>query len=133
MPSSNSSEYHYIPRPLSPLPPIPPETLIHYLEHHDDDCLGSRTVWAPRLPKRKADKLIQCPVGTEGWGIHVVEGPRRIVVSWVVVATVIGSILASFLWSWLRKDIQGGTGLGSFIIALPPVLMMGFLFRINGI
>ena len=46
--------------------------------------------------------------------------------------TVFGGVLASILWSTLRKDIQGGTGFGSLVVALPAVIMAAFLFKLNG-
>jgi hypothetical protein len=61
-----------------------------------------------------------------------VEGPNRVVVFWVVMMTVFASILASAPWSILRSDEQGGTGLGSLIVAIPPVIMAAFLFRLQG-
>jgi hypothetical protein len=78
-------------------------------------------------------KVIQGPVATEGWGIHIVEGPNRTFIFWVIMVTTFGGILATILWSTLEKDIQGGTSLGAVILALPAVILAAFLFRLNGV
>lgn len=111
---------------------MPPEVFIHYLEHGQEDLNPNRSIWSPRLPKRLDGRIIDCGVPTYGWGIHIVEGPNREAVFWIVIITVLGSILASILWSTMHKDIQGGTGLGTLIVALPPVIMAAFLFRLGG-
>jgi len=132
IPPKEALEWHYVPRPLVPLPPMPPEVFIHYLEHGQEDLNPNRSIWSPRLPKRLDGRIIDCGVPTYGWGIHIVEGPNREAVFWIVIITVLGSILASILWSTMHKDIQGGTGLGTLIVALPPVIMAAFLFRLGG-
>jgi len=45
--------------------------------------------------------------------------------------TTLGGILATVLWSALKKDILGGTGLGAVVLALPTVILAAFLFKLN--
>ena len=123
----------YDPRPLVPRQPIPPETILHYLSHKDTEFVSRKRIWTPRLPKRVGRKVIQGEIATEGWGIHVVEGPNRDVIFWIIMATTFGGILATILWSALERDIQGGTGLGTTILALPAVILAAFLFKLNGV
>ncbi|KAF4631776.1 hypothetical protein G7Y89_g6358 [Cudoniella acicularis] len=108
IPPKDADEYEYMPRPLVPLPPMPSEVFIHFLEHEDKDDLSlTKSVWTPRLPRRLHKRMIECEVPTYGWGIHVIEGPNRNAVFWIVIAMTFGSILAGILWSSLRSDIQG--------------------------
>jgi hypothetical protein len=133
IPPTNTNEYEYTPRPLVPLPPMPSEVFLHYLEHEDKDLCLTKSVWTPRLPLRLHKRIIECDIPTYGWGIHVIEGPNRSAVFWIVITAIFGSILASILWSSLRNDIQGGIGIGTLIIAVPPVIMMAFLFRLSSL
>ncbi|KAL6786567.1 hypothetical protein J3E68DRAFT_420029 [Trichoderma sp. SZMC 28012] len=121
----NSIDYEFIP------PPMPPEVFVHYLEHGDGDLSPNRYTWLPRLPKRRNHKVVDCGEATEGWGIHVIEGPNRTAVFWIVMTTISISVLASVLWTTLKGDIQGGMGLGALIVALPPAIMAAFLFRLG--
>ncbi|KKP04973.1 serine/threonine protein kinase [Trichoderma harzianum] len=125
MPPNTCIDYEFIP------PPMPPEVFVHYLEHGDGSLSPNRYTWLPRLPKRRNHKVVDCGEATEGWGIHVIEGPNRTAVFWIVMTTISISILASVLWSTLKGDIQGGMGLGALIVALPPVIMAAFLFRLG--
>lgn len=125
MPPNTCIDYEFIP------PPMPPEVFVHYLEHGDGDLSPNRYTWLPRLPKRHNHKVVDCGEATEGWGIHVIEGPNRTAVFWIVMTTISISIIASVLWSTLKGDIQGGMGLGALIVALPPAIMAAFLFRLG--
>lgn len=133
IPPHTLCDYEYSPKPLDPLPPMPPEIFIHYLEHGDEDLHPSRYVWLPRLPMRLNNRVIDGSEPGYGWGIHVIEGPNREVVFWIVMATILASILASVLWSSIQGDIQGGTGIGALIVALPPSILAAFLFRLGSI
>ncbi|KAL7790666.1 hypothetical protein V8C43DRAFT_285140 [Trichoderma afarasin] len=125
MPPNSCIDYEFIP------PPMPPEVFVHYLEHGDGDLSPNRYTWLPRLPKRRNHKVVDCGEATEGWGIHVIEGPNRTAVFWIVMATISISVIASVLWTTLKGDIQGGMGLGALIVALPPAIMAAFLFRLG--
>ncbi|KAL7815612.1 p53-like transcription factor [Trichoderma gracile] len=125
MPPKTAIDYDFIP------PPMPPEVFIHYLEHGDGDLSPNRQTWLPRLPQRLNGKVLHCGEAAEGWGIHVVEGPNRAFIFWIIMVTVSASVLASVLWSSIRGDIQGAMGLGALIVAVPPVIMTAFLFRLE--
>jgi hypothetical protein len=125
-------DYEYIPRPMKPLPPMPADAFLHYLEHGKKDMCPSRCIWLPRLPKRLHTSVAQAGEATEGWGIHIIEGPNREAVFWIVIAAVGASLLLATLWSELRGDVQGGAGLGALMMATPPVVMAAFLFRLGG-
>ncbi|KAF7553195.1 hypothetical protein G7Z17_g3807 [Cylindrodendrum hubeiense] len=111
IPSDDVSNYQYLPRPLKPLPPMPPEIFIHYLEHGEDDLSPARHDWLPRLPKRLDKRVVDSDETCLGWGLHIIEGPNRKLISLVMV-TMFTSFLSAVLWSALKNDIQGGTGVG---------------------
>lgn len=108
-----------------------PETILHYLNHKDTEFLSRKKVWTPGLPKKIAQNVIQGPIATEGWGVRIVEGPKRNFIFWVIIVTTFAGILATVLWSSLEKDIQEGTGLGQFILTLPTVILAAFLFKLS--
>jgi hypothetical protein len=132
IPPSTDTNYEYSPAPLKPLPPMSEQPFLHYMKYGDADNAHDQPRWFRRLPVRLKSKLVQSPeMPVWGWGIYVMEGPNWSVISYIVMATVSASILGTVLWSALKADIQGGTGLGNLIVALPPVIMMAFLFRLT--
>lgn len=112
---------------------MPPEIFIHYLEHGEGDLSPIRNDWLPRLPKRLEKRVVDGDVAGFGWGIHVIEGPNREVIFWIAMFTIAASVLTSCLWSAVRRDVQGGAGLGALIVALPPAILSAFLFRLGAI
>lgn len=109
----------------------PPEVFIHYLQHGDGDLNPVRSIWAPRIPKRLHSPIVNAGMPSYGWGIHIVEGTNRELVFWIFMFTIFASILTTVLWSSFKHDVQGGSGLGSLIVALPSVVLMAWLFRLG--
>lgn len=64
VPLADAVEYGFDPEPLKPLPPMPFEVSIHYLEHGDKDHLYKSMIWGRRLPRRRTKRIIP----TYGWG-----------------------------------------------------------------
>lgn len=112
---------------------MPPEIFIHYLEHGEGDLNPLRNDWLPRLPKRKGKRVIDCNEACTGWGIHVIEGPNREVIFWILMITIMASVVAGVLWSTLRHDVQAGTGIGALVVALPSAILTAFLFRFEAV
>jgi hypothetical protein len=108
---------------------MPPEIFIHYLEHGDSDLNLSRRDLLPRLPKRIAGRMIDQDSPTYGWGIYIKEGLNREVIFWIILSTVLASVVLSICWSALRQDVQGGSGLRTLVLTLPTVVMAAFIFR----
>ncbi len=97
--------------------PIPPHIFMHSFQDPGDHT-GSLAI--ERLPKKLRQKLscgnnqLNVPVG---WGIYIVEG-----YNWKLIIRCAGSgFLATFIltviWCLVKKDIQGGTGIGQYSIA----------------
>ncbi|CZR60637.1 uncharacterized protein PAC_10533 [Phialocephala subalpina] len=132
IPESDVPEYKYSPVPLKPLPPMPAEVFMHYLQYGDVENVHRQSHWLRRIPIRLRTRIIDSPeVPVWGWGIYIIEGPNKPVVFWITMTTIFASVLAAVLWSSLRDDIQGGVGLGAMGVALPPVIMAAFLFRLT--
>jgi hypothetical protein len=132
VPPENNSEYDFKPRPLAPLPPVPSEIFIHYIQKHtksNGDKFPRNPVWTPRLPTRKEKRLIDCDLGTYGWGIYIKEGPNRLFVFWMVMVSVVCSVVLSLLWAGLKGDVQGASGLGTLILGVHSVVMVAFMFK----
>jgi hypothetical protein len=85
------------------------------------------------MPKRKARRLIDCEIPTYGWGIYIKEGPNRLFMFWMIIISVICSIVLSLLWAVLKGDVQGASGLGSLVLGLHSVIMAAFIFKFKGI
>jgi hypothetical protein len=112
------AEYSFKPCPptIGKLP-MPPHIFMHSFQEPGDHT-GSLAV--ERLPKKLREKLschnnqLNVPVG---WGIYIIEG-----YNWKLIRRCAGSaFLATFiltvLWCILKKDVQGGTGIGQYSIA----------------
>ncbi|KAF1948353.1 hypothetical protein CC80DRAFT_431768 [Byssothecium circinans] len=130
IPPNDSHDYEYLPKPLIP-PPMPPEVFVHYLEHGEGDLNPNRNDWLSRLPKRLDKRIIDCEQACVGWGMHVIEGPNREGIFWIIMITMLAVVLTSVLWSTLRSDVQGGVGLGALIVALQMAILAAFLFRLG--
>lgn len=128
IPTGHLSGYEYTPEPLATLPPVPREIFIHYLNHNEHDPHNGKRIWIPRLPRRLKNRVIDDGEGCSGWGIHVIEGPNRKVISLIMMITIFGSIIAAVIWSIVRHDVPGGATLGAFIVALPATHLAILLF-----
>jgi hypothetical protein len=132
IPPAEDRDYTYRPVPLKFPPPISSKIFMHLLNCNNPGDVYRRKIWIHRIPKRLKQRLVDVPdLLVFGWGIHIIEGPNKTAVFWITMSAVFASILASVLWTSLRHDIQGGMGLGSMIIALPPVIMAAFLFKLS--
>lgn len=108
---------------------MPSETFIHYLGHEDGDMNPAQCFWLPRIPKRIDGRMIDKPCPIYGYGIYIKEGPNRDVIFWVLMVTIGSSVILSICWSALKRDVQGGSGLGTLVLTLPSVVMAAFFFR----
>ena len=48
---------------------------------------------------------------------------------WITVTIVIISVFVSMTWTIIKNDVQGGFGIGAWMVSLPSVLMMAFYFK----
>ncbi|KAI0111152.1 hypothetical protein GGR51DRAFT_66710 [Nemania sp. FL0031] len=100
--------------------PIHPHVFMHSLLNPGDH-LGELAVL--QLPK-KVGRRLKCVAQPRdpfdvpyGWGIYIVEGLHTTLVSLLLLIIVGAMTLIVMLWSALRKDVQGGTGIGQYGLA----------------
>jgi hypothetical protein len=119
--------YQYQPCPLRPPPPIPSNVFVHYF---NSSVYHPRSVWMDRLPKKLQESIqSSCEPLTIGWGIHIIEGPNHNTIFWMLVLFVCLSLFASCIWTVLKGDIQGGFGIGAWMVSVPSVMMLAFVFK----
>ncbi|KAI0506873.1 hypothetical protein F5B22DRAFT_622376 [Xylaria bambusicola] len=115
---------------LSPYPPpigrvpIQPHVFMHSFLNPGDH-LGGLSV--QQLPKKLGRKL-KCTTQPRnpldipyGWGIYIVEGVNMVLVTLLLVGALALLTLVVLLWSTLRGDVQGGTGIGQYGLAVVTV------------
>ena len=122
----DEQRYEYKPCPLLDEPPMPSNVLLHHLASDMPEA-HPHSIWTSRLPKKINDSIFSGsqPL-TLGWGIHIVEGVNQIKVAWITICGLITSCTATGLWWGLKKDIQGGTGLGSLMLTMLGLLIAYF-------
>lgn len=107
---------------------MPPEVFIHYLQHGEGDLNPLRNDWLGHLPKR----LTKHDAASDGYGMHVIEGPNKPGIFFVTMLVVICTIVVSTVYSTKTRDVQGGTGIGAFIIACYSAFLTAWIFWRSG-
>ncbi|KAI1127226.1 hypothetical protein F5Y10DRAFT_266299 [Nemania abortiva] len=108
--------------------PIHPHVFIHSFLNPGDH-LGELALL--QLPKKVGRKLKCVKQPSDpfdvpyGWGVYIVEGLNTFLVSQLLLGVVAIMTLIVLLWSSLKRDIQGGTGIGQYGLAA-----MGTIFAI---
>ncbi|RWA10937.1 hypothetical protein EKO27_g4167 [Xylaria grammica] len=112
--------------------PIQPHIFMHSFlnpgDHLGDSCLV-------QLPK-KVGRRLKCVTQPRdpfdipyGWGIYIVEGLNTLLVSLLLICVVALVTLTVLLWSALKSDVQGGTGIGQYALAvMAAILAIAALF-----
>jgi hypothetical protein len=128
-PESLQAEYSYNPMPADIIPPIGPNLLLHFYDHPDH--LGVLPTVFKKIPKKLRTRLAPCPIKgcTVGWGIQIVES-----FNWGTIFpfSTLGFLLCmvfGFAWAAIKKDVQGGFGVASFLLAF--VLFCGGFVHTN--
>ena len=87
--------YHYYERPLDPLPPIDHRTFLHLFWNYKDHLHSQSSLFLDRLPKKlNTSMLMQGPSDqlNLGWGVHIIEGPNKKLISLCMFAIVAASL-----------------------------------------
>lgn len=99
--------------------PIHPHLFMH-LFLHPGDHLGTLAV--ERLPKKLNSKLSATNNSTSntpvGWGIYIVDGYNWTLIRLLFFCALALCITLGVGWSVFKQDVQGGMGIGSFVVAL---------------
>ncbi|KAH7304343.1 hypothetical protein BKA65DRAFT_521457 [Rhexocercosporidium sp. MPI-PUGE-AT-0058] len=93
----------------------------------------SRT-WLKRIPKKRNASIFSICSSNDaaiGYGIHIIEGCDGVYLAALWVFGVFGAVVSTTIW-WGTSttepaDIQGATGLGSFILACVGALLGGII------
>ncbi|KAI1112800.1 hypothetical protein F5Y14DRAFT_420264 [Nemania sp. NC0429] len=101
--------------------PVQPHIFMHSFLNPGDH-LGELAVL--QLPK-KVGRRLKCvtqprdPLDVPyGWGIYIVEGINTLLVAVLLIGALGVVTLAVLLWSALKSDVQGGTGIGQYALAV---------------
>ncbi|KLU91527.1 hypothetical protein MAPG_10045 [Magnaporthiopsis poae ATCC 64411] len=123
-------EYSYRPCPLDIGPyPLDPSIFMHLFldpgDHADDPSMA-----VERLPKKLhsslEDEMMRntgntaggCGSPPIGWGIYIVEGLNWARIQVGVLVLLLATFPLSVVWSSKNEDVQGGMGIGQYLIAL---------------
>lgn len=137
-------EYSYRPCPLDIGPyPIDPSIFMHWFldpgDHADDPSMA-----VERLPKKlhsslEDDMMTMGNIGNSGntaggsgppigWGIYIVEGLNWARIQVGVLVLLLATFPLSVIWSSTKEDVQGGMGIGQYLIALIVAVLSVSLF-----
>ncbi|KAI1346171.1 hypothetical protein F5Y01DRAFT_298498 [Xylaria sp. FL0043] len=101
--------------------PIQPHIFMHSFMKPGDH-LGDLVLCS--LPKRVGRKLkcVTQPLNPldvpYGWGIYIVEGLNTSRISLLLIAVIFLLTLTVLVWTTLKDDVQGGTGIGQYGLAV---------------
>jgi len=101
--------------------PLPPDIFMHgFLD--PGDHLGPMAVdilpkklWCQLRWDAQANDRYNVPAG---WGFYIVEGINWPLVSWCAAVALLGVTILTVTWSVWTEDVQGGTGLGQYCLAV---------------
>ena len=121
-----SNRYQYSACPNSALP-MPPHIFLHYLNSNRPH---RKAIWLTRLPIKLNESITnnsdELPVG---WGIHIIEGTNSRAIFYYALTITTLSFIVSLLWAILMNDVQGGFGIGAWMVAIPSVMLMALHLR----
>ncbi|KAK3301760.1 uncharacterized protein B0T15DRAFT_505975 [Chaetomium strumarium] len=122
--------YGYDPCPMMPMPPVPANIFLHHLlkpEGHP------RRVWCGRLPQKLDRSIHQSTRDGDtlafGWGVHIIEGPHKFNILLTMLIILLSTTVVSVTWAGVREDVQGGFGIGAFLIGAQTLILMMVLAK----
>lgn len=103
--------------PADLMPPIGPNLLVHLLENPTH--AGVLPDLYKRIPKKLRAKLPPCPQkGTSvGWGLAFTEGIDPFMFFLCGCVGFLTCLLAALAWTIAKSDVQGGFGIGAFLLS----------------
>lgn len=127
-----AQRYHYYECPLPVKPPMPSHVFLHYMEcarrNLNDIHCGS--IFLDRLPKKIGGSILSENVPhTFGWGVHIIEGPNKVALSWALVASIVASFVISVMYAVIAKTQEQGFGIGQWFMAVITAVMAALYFQ----
>jgi hypothetical protein len=90
---------------------------LHYFYKYADEHQDN--IYLRRLPKR-----LELSIYNEqyqdlifGWGIHIIEGPNKLILSWSCFMVFLLSIVVSIVYTVAMKTAEQGFGIGQWMVA----------------
>jgi hypothetical protein len=80
------------------------------------DHTGS--VIVERLPKKLGERLSSQQYLSVGWGVYIIEGYNWRLLRKSTIGALFATLFLMLFWSILRKDVQGGVGIGQYSIGV---------------
>ena len=115
-----SGEYDCNPSgPPDTWPPVCPEFMMHMF--NSPDCIAKDdTSILEQLPKKMDCKLDEANgPPPEGWGLYLQEDVDiSTIIGVAFIVLFLASLLFLILWTVLRGDIQGASGVSAYIVAV---------------
>lgn len=98
-------------------PPIGSNFAMHYLEHPDDASIDP--IIFKQVPIKRQVRLKPCPTkgSSQGWGVQFIESANPFAVLGCGFIGFILCLVTSVWWTVARGDVQGGFGIGGFVLA----------------
>lgn len=98
-------------------PPIGRNLAMHLLENPDHAPV--LPILFRRIPVKRRQRLQPCPVKgvSQGWGVLFIESVNGVAVFTCACIGFVLCLIASVTWTAVRSNVQGGFGIGAFILA----------------
>ena len=121
--------YHYdCPYPPGP-PPMDYREFLHYYYNHSRG--HPENIYLERLPKKLGNPLNKPPlVGPAyGWGIHIIEGPDKVLLTWCCFGILVISFLVSVIYAIVMDTQEQGFGIGQWIVSVLTAALAALYFQ----
>ncbi|KAF2733914.1 hypothetical protein EJ04DRAFT_258658 [Polyplosphaeria fusca] len=101
---------------------------LHYFHGYHDS--HQEDTYFVRFPKRLNSPLCD-PHSSEdhGWGVYIIEGPNRVVLTWCCVVILVLSFVISITYSVVMKTQEQGFGIGQWMVAVLTAVLAALYFQ----
>ena len=89
------------------------------------------TIFLERLPKKLDESILAGSNSSMrfGWGVHIIEGPNKVALSWTTFAGLALSFVVSALYAHFRHTQEQGFGIGQWMVAVIGAAMAALYFQ----
>ncbi|KAF2185911.1 HET-domain-containing protein [Zopfia rhizophila CBS 207.26] len=134
-----AERYHYEECPLKVQPPMDYRTFLHYMNKHKHGdptkptgiSLHSDAIFLKRLPKKVGTSILASQQSTLqfGWGVHIIEGPNKVALSWTTFFGLALSFAVSMLYCHFWHTQEQGFAIGQWMVAVLGAAMAALYFQ----
>jgi hypothetical protein len=129
----DENRYHYHECPLDPLPPIDRRTFFHYFYNHERHGSCQSRLFFDRMPKKLHSSIVKQSASnklTLGWGVHIIEGPNKPLLSLCLCLVLVLSFVVSLAVTLAQKTQESGFGVGQWMVAMMSAALAAVYFHI---